>query len=309
MATATAVAGWTSSPSNLAHPEGPGHRPGPSDSSDRPGRAFDGRGGARHARPVADNDPLASQGGPDDPSPGRAAWRSSRSSLAPAAAPRPVLTDPKDIVAQSVGRRSRREVAPPPRGPDGSSRSTSWAPGARPGRPPGDDRRRRRRYHERQVQGLTSARSRSSITGDLVYVGSDRLRTGSGRSVPSTRSSLADLAKPDPRDHIAGAQPAAQRGRAVGRPVGGHPGDSRTGLAKLTVPPVKDADEKIGDQDCYEVTIKLSQADVIGASPSLTPIASGMTFSATIEVWVRKSDMRPPRSRWPEMPGRTAASR
>ena len=57
--------------------------------------------------------------------------------------------------------------------------------------------------------------------------------------------------------------------------------------------PVKNADEKIGDQDCYKVTITISQADVAGVAPSLPPVAGDATFNATIEVWVRKNDLRP----------------
>jgi outer membrane lipoprotein-sorting protein len=64
-------------------------------------------------------------------------------------------------------------------------------------------------------------------------------------------------------------------------------------LGKLAVPPVKNADEKIGDQDCYKVTITVSQADLAGLTPTLPVVGSGATFNATIEVWVRKNDLRP----------------
>lgn len=64
----------------------------------------------------------------------------------------------------------------------------------------------------------------------------------------------------------------------------------KDGLSKLTTPPVKDADEKVGDQDCYKVTLKLSAADLSGAGASLPP---GTTGDASIDVWVRKNDLRP----------------
>ena len=60
-------------------------------------------------------------------------------------------------------------------------------------------------------------------------------------------------------------------------------------LDKLTTPPTKLADEKIGDQDCYHVQFKISAADMPEASASL---GSG---SITVDVWTRKSDYRPAR--------------
>ena len=66
----------------------------------------------------------------------------------------------------------------------------------------------------------------------------------------------------------------------------------RDGLAKLTNPPTKEADEKVGDQDCYKVNLKLTAADLSGAGASLPP---GTTGDGTVSVWVRKNDLRPAR--------------
>ena len=60
-------------------------------------------------------------------------------------------------------------------------------------------------------------------------------------------------------------------------------------LDKLTTPPTKLPDEKIGDQDCYHVQFKVSAADMPQASASLG------TGSVTVDVWTRKSDYRPAR--------------
>jgi hypothetical protein len=60
-------------------------------------------------------------------------------------------------------------------------------------------------------------------------------------------------------------------------------------LDKLTIPPTKLADEKIGDQDCYHVQTKVSAADLPQASSALG------TGSVTVDVWTRKSDYRPAR--------------
>ncbi len=60
-------------------------------------------------------------------------------------------------------------------------------------------------------------------------------------------------------------------------------------LDKLTTPPTKLADEKIGDQDCYHVQMKVNGTDVPQASGAL---GEG---SVTVDLWTRKSDYRPAR--------------
>ena len=60
-------------------------------------------------------------------------------------------------------------------------------------------------------------------------------------------------------------------------------------LDKLPQPPVKQADEKCGDQDCYHVTIKVSAADL----KTLDPTASSLNGEFAMDVWTRKSDYRP----------------
>jgi hypothetical protein len=141
---------------------------------------------------------------------------------------------------------------------------------------------------------VTNAKAKASLnaqalflTGDLVYVGGDAYVRASLLGGKYQKFSLGDIlgaipgASPAPSAAVPSVDPSA----AIQ--------SLKDGLAKLATPPVKGADEKIGDQDCYKVTIKLSQADVAGAVPSLPPIASGATFNATIEVWVRKNDLRP----------------
>jgi hypothetical protein len=63
-------------------------------------------------------------------------------------------------------------------------------------------------------------------------------------------------------------------------------------LAKLPTPPVKAADEKVGDQDCYRVTIHLTAADIATLS-SPEPVASDAPSDITVDIWTRKSDLRP----------------
>jgi len=67
-------------------------------------------------------------------------------------------------------------------------------------------------------------------------------------------------------------------------------GDVKAALDKLATPPVKDADEKCGDQDCYKVTVTLASSDLAGAGSAL---GSDVTGSGTLDVWVRKSDLVP----------------
>lgn len=58
-------------------------------------------------------------------------------------------------------------------------------------------------------------------------------------------------------------------------------------LAKLPAP-VKQADEKCGDQDCYHVTMTLTE----DAMKALDPTAS-VNGDVNIDLWSRKSDYRP----------------
>lgn len=66
----------------------------------------------------------------------------------------------------------------------------------------------------------------------------------------------------------------------------------KTGLDKLPEAPTKLADAQCGDTQCYDVQIKLTQADVQKLSPSAAP--SGFTNGViTLDVFSRKSDLRP----------------
>jgi hypothetical protein len=62
------------------------------------------------------------------------------------------------------------------------------------------------------------------------------------------------------------------------------------GLDKLPQAPVKQADEKCGDQDCYHVTIKLSAADLKSLDPTST-----LNGDVALDFFTRKSDYRPAR--------------
>jgi hypothetical protein len=61
-------------------------------------------------------------------------------------------------------------------------------------------------------------------------------------------------------------------------------------LAKLPAPPVRGADETIGDQPCYRLTLKMTAADIRGLGAPLPP---GMAGDATVDIWVRMKDKRP----------------
>ena len=60
-------------------------------------------------------------------------------------------------------------------------------------------------------------------------------------------------------------------------------------LAKLPTPPVKAADERCGDQDCYHVTMKLTAADLQALDPKASAPAGDLSF----DIWTRKNDNRP----------------
>jgi opacity protein-like surface antigen len=64
--------------------------------------------------------------------------------------------------------------------------------------------------------------------------------------------------------------------------------DVKAALDKLPTPPVKDADEKCGDQDCYHVTLKVSAADLKTLDSTST-----LNGDVTVDIWSHKSDYRP----------------
>lgn len=125
------------------------------------------------------------------------------------------------------------------------------------------------------------------ITGDLIYVGSDAYVKAALLGPKYKKFSLGDIL-----GMIPGASPAPSTAAPSVDPSAAIQ-SVKDSLGKLAVPPVKNADEKIGDQDCYKVTITVSQADLAGLTPTLPVVGSGATFNATIEVWVRKNDLRP----------------
>jgi hypothetical protein len=65
----------------------------------------------------------------------------------------------------------------------------------------------------------------------------------------------------------------------------------REALADLATPPEKLADEACGDTDCYHVRLVIDPEDLPDDEelPSMLPTETG---PATVDVWVRKSDLR-----------------
>lgn len=84
-----------------------------------------------------------------------------------------------------------------------------------------------------------------------------------------------DEAKPSP-EPTASVDPAAEL---------------REALAKLATPPEKLADEACGDTDCYHVRLVIDPDDLPDGEdlPSMIPTESG---PATVDVWVRRNDLR-----------------
>jgi hypothetical protein len=65
--------------------------------------------------------------------------------------------------------------------------------------------------------------------------------------------------------------------------------DVQAQLDKLPTPPVKQADEKCGDQDCYHVTMTVTPADM----QKLGSTSTALDGNLVLDVWTRKSDYRP----------------
>jgi hypothetical protein len=63
-------------------------------------------------------------------------------------------------------------------------------------------------------------------------------------------------------------------------------------LDKLPNPPTKEADEKCGDVDCYHVKIALSAEDLAKLNPEAGSV-SGQVGDLTVDLWARKDNLRP----------------
>jgi hypothetical protein len=63
----------------------------------------------------------------------------------------------------------------------------------------------------------------------------------------------------------------------------------KAALDKLPTPPTKAADEKCGDQDCYHVTLKVTAAEIA----SLGGDTSQFDGDVSADIWSRKNDLRP----------------
>jgi hypothetical protein len=69
--------------------------------------------------------------------------------------------------------------------------------------------------------------------------------------------------------------------------------DFKAQLDKLPKPPTKLPDEKCGDVDCYHVQIVVTADDLAKLSPEAAAQAEQVKGDYTLDVWVRKSDLRP----------------
>lgn len=203
----------------------------------------------------------------------------------------PVLTDPREIVAQSVGTLQTLKSFHLHATISGTIKIDLLGTGnAIPVDLKGTTADADVDFANGKVKASLSAQSLFT-NADLVYVGTDAYYKVSLLGSKYKKISLGDLMNLIPGTGLPAPSPLPSvvvpsvNPSAVVQSL-------RDSLAKLTVPPVKDPDEKIGDQDCYKVTIKLTQADLAAANPSLPPAAS-TPFNATIGVWVRKNDLRP----------------
>lgn len=71
--------------------------------------------------------------------------------------------------------------------------------------------------------------------------------------------------------------------------------DVKAALDKLPNPPTKNPDVKCGDKDCYSVTVALSSDDLGDLGGDLGPLPSAAAGTGTIELWSAKDNLRPAR--------------
>jgi hypothetical protein len=207
--------------------------------------------------------------------------------------PTPALTDPKEIVAQSVATLQTMKSFHLHATASGTIKIDLLGTGnALPVDLQGTTADADVDFANGKAKASLSAQS-LFINADLIYTGTDAFYKVSLLGPKYKKLALADLLNLIPGGNQAVPSPLPSvvvpsvNPSAVAQSI-------RDSLGKLTTPPTKDPDEKIGDQDCYKVTIKITQADVAtgGFSPAL-PSPAVAPFNATIGVWVRKNDLRP----------------
>ena len=207
--------------------------------------------------------------------------------------PTPVLTDPKEIVAQSVGTLQTMKSFHLHATVSGTVKIDLLGTGnAIPVDLQGTTADADVDFANGKAKASLSAQS-LFLNADIVYTGTDAFYKVSLLGPKYQKLALADLLNLIPGSNLSVPSPLPSVVLPSINPSAAAQ-SIRDTLSKLTVPPVKDPDEKIGDQDCYKVTIKVTQADVAagGLNPAL-PSPATAPFSATIGVWVRKNDLRP----------------
>ncbi len=205
----------------------------------------------------------------------------------------PTLTDPKEIVAQSVATLQTMKSFHLHATASGSIKIDLLGTGnALPVDLQGTTADADVDFANGKAKASLSAQS-LFINAEVIYTGTDAYYKVSLLGPKYKKFALADLLNLIPGGSTSLPSPLPSvvvpsvNPSAVAQSI-------RDSLGKLTTPPTKDPDEKIGDQDCYKVTIKITQADVAtsGLNPAL-PSPATAPFSATIGVWVRKNDLRP----------------
>lgn len=121
------------------------------------------------------------------------------------------------------------------------------------------------------------------VTLDVIVIGTDTYTKVSLLGTKYKKSSTAALASLVPASAGAIASGSVTDPQVILNEV-------KSALDKLATPPVKGADEKCGDQDCYKVTVAITAADLASAGQAL---GTDVTATGSVDVWVRKNDLVP----------------
>jgi hypothetical protein len=129
----------------------------------------------------------------------------------------------------------------------------------------------------KNAQATLSAPALFGLSGELIVIGQDSYvkisLLGDKYQKTTNETDSPTDALSDPQQAIADLQKA---------------------LEDLPAPPTKAPDEKCGDADCYRVTLDVPTTDVGGALGGvLGSAAPDVSGTGTIDVWVRKDDLRP----------------
>lgn len=127
----------------------------------------------------------------------------------------------------------------------------------------------------KKVKLTASVPALMALTADMIVIGQDtytKISLIGPKYQKTTTPASAESAATDPKKAIE---------------------EFKASLDKLPNPPVKGADVKCGDADCYSVTVKVSGSDLGSLGGAVASAAPNVTGDGSIELRINKQTLRP----------------